>query len=358
MITLLSAIAGKLQMLIRPAFEAYGPRRSIVLIFGGKRFIRTVVPVFAYAVFLTVLVLVNPLTTVSENKALVKVNGAELTENDLMEAINEVFPMAGFHGGLTLEKVEKYKPKGMTLMIENELFFQEARARGMELEKGRLKKIIDEKISRMGGRSAFKKSLESWGLTEKDYEGRLLKKLLVADFIKAAIDEKAVVTDEEVRVHYERNKEGYMRPEAFRLRHILISVKPNALAGERREKRKRAQEVVDKLDAGEDMAKLAWVYSDDPYRVKGGDLGLVHKGMLDPDLEGEVLKLKVGEHSGVLETIYGYHIAKIEQRLEPTQLSLEDIYERVSSKFREEKKKTLKETLIGRLKAEAEIEVY
>ena len=149
-----------------------------------------------------------------------------------------------------------------------------------------------------------------------------------------------------------------MRPEARQLTHILISVKPSANAEERKLKRARAQEVIDKIKAGEDMSTVAWDYSDDPYRVKGGDYGLVHKGRLKPDLEKEVFEIEPGRLSEIIETIHGYHVFRVEAVKAPEQLNLEDVYEKVQKELTWKNEKQIRETLTAGLKAAARVEVY
>ena len=90
---------------------------------------------------------------------------------------------------------------------------------------------------------------------------------------------------------FSSKKRATYRPQARKLTHILISVKPEATAEEWKAKNARAQEVIDKINAGQDMSAVASDYSDGPYRVKGGGLGLVHRGRLYPTLEKEVFQL-------------------------------------------------------------------
>ena len=149
-----------------------------------------------------------------------------------------------------------------------------------------------------------------------------------------------------------------MRPEARKLTHILISVKPSANAEERKLRRVRAQEVIDKIKAGEDMSTVAWDYSDDPYRVKSGDYGLVHKGRLQPDLEKEVFQIEPGRLSEIVETIHGYHIFRVEEVKAPEQLSLDDVHKKLQKELSEKKEKQLREALTTKLKGEARIEKY
>ena len=79
----------------------------------------------------------------------------------------------------------------------------------------------------------------------------------------------------------------------------------------------KAEEILSELKAGKDFAKLAKEFSSDPSREKGGDMGFIHKGRLEPYVEDIAYSLKVGEISDVLQTIYGYHIIKLEERKPP-----------------------------------------
>ena len=71
-----------------------------------------------------------------------------------------------------------------------------------------------------------------------------------------------------------------------------------------------AQEVLNKLNAGEDFRTLARQYSSDTSAETGGDLGFFSPGDLNPAFEEAVLKLRVGETSGVVQTPLGYHIIR------------------------------------------------
>ena len=106
------------------------------------------------------------------------------------------------------------------------------------------------------------------------------------------------------------------------------------------------------------MSVIAWDYSDGPYRVKGGDLGLVHKGRLEPDLEKEAFQLKPGQLSNIIETRYGYHVVRVEEIKAPEQLGLEDVSKRIKEELTEKKEKRLRKALVEKLRAHAHIEVF
>ena len=291
-------------------------------------------------------------------KPVAKVNDTVLTEADLEAALNEIMPAGVFHGGFSSEKRATYRPQAFEKMIEKELFYQEAVKIGLKVDEKIIKAEREKTIKRLGGKKKFKAALKKAGLSDNQYREKLQKKHLVKRLIVVEVKEKAQASDEEVKAYYEANKKKFMRPEARRLKHILISVKPEATAEEWKTKKARAQEVIDKINAGQDISVVAADYSDGPYRVKGGDLGLVHRGRLYPTLEKEVFQLEPGRLSGIIETIYGYHVVRVEAVKPPEQMRLEDVYPSVQKELTEKKEKQLQEALTARLRGNAQIEVY
>ena len=71
----------------------------------------------------------------------------------------------------------------------------------------------------------------------------------------------------------------------------------------------------DRILNGEDFATLAKKYSADPsVTVNGGDMGFVGRGMMVPEFEAASFKLKPGEISMPIETMFGLHIVQLLER--------------------------------------------
>jgi parvulin-like peptidyl-prolyl isomerase len=74
-------------------------------------------------------------------------------------------------------------------------------------------------------------------------------------------------------------------------------------------------EIKQRLDAGEDFARLAEEYSDDPVSAaEGGDLGWFGRGQMIGEFEEAAFALEPDQISEPVKTLFGYHLIKVEER--------------------------------------------
>jgi foldase protein PrsA len=144
---------------------------------------------------------------------------------------------------------------------------------------------------KMGGEDAFNQAMEAQGLNDEQV-GKLIKEGLIQ--FKAATD-GIEVTEEEMQELYEEQFKTEVAAS-----HILVADE------------KTAEEVLTKLEEGEDFAGLAKEYSTDPgSKAQGGELGFFGKGKMYPEFEKAAFGLEKGEISEPVKSQAGFHIIKV-----------------------------------------------
>ncbi|HEN8712552.1 MULTISPECIES: SurA N-terminal domain-containing protein [Pseudomonas] len=133
---------------------------------------------------------------------------------------------------------------------------------------------------------------------------------VVIDYVelkKSAFFDQVKVTDDELKAQYE--KEIANLAEQRHAAHILIEVNDKVTDAQAKA---RIEEVEQRLAKGEDFAKLAKEFSQDPGSANsGGDLGFAGPGVYDPVFEDALYKLDDGQVSAPVRTQFGYHLIKL-----------------------------------------------
>lgn len=116
----------------------------------------------------------------------------------------------------------------------------------------------------------------------------------------------------EIKQLYETEKTRLAVGEQRRARHILLSIDEGASEETVAEVQKKAEDLVKRLRAGEDFAKLAKEFSQDPgSAAEGGDLGLFGKGMMVPEFEDAAFSLEKDAISEPVRSPFGFHIIQV-----------------------------------------------
>ena len=166
----------------------------------------------------------------------------------------------------------------------------------------------DEDVASYGDEQTFVSLLESMGMTKDSYLDSLSTSL-AQDKLRDEVAPVEEPTDEEIVAYANENLASYN--DARRSSHILFKVAEDADDATREEARTKAQEVLDKLNAGEvSFEDAAKEYSEDGSAENGGDVGWDKLTTFVTEYQDALSQLAPGQMSGIVETTYGYHIIK------------------------------------------------
>ena len=134
--------------------------------------------------------------------------------------------------------------------------------------------------------------------------------------------QKVAVPPSDVQRYYNDNISMYQTPEQVRARHILL----NTAGKDEAEVRKRAEEILAQIKGGADFAALAQKVSEDEgSKAQGGDLGLFGRGRMVPEFENAAFALEAGQVSDLVQSQFGFHIIKVEEKQAATTQTLDEV---------------------------------
>lgn len=247
----------------------------------------------------------RPLRTERDDSpVLVTVNGKELTKHDF-----DIFLPEDYQSILTPQERRDYLDRWIT----TQLLYEEAVSSGM------------------GVSAEIEARLEQYRMD------------LAADqLLQKVIEEKAVVTDDDVLAYYNSHKNEYLLE--YRVSHILVNTPEDA-------------EKVKSLLSSKSFTYLVQRYSVDKHARAGGDLGYLSKGNMVPEFEEIVFGMKVGEISDAIESDFGYHIIKImDIRDARVKLEFLDVAEDLANILTMRKRQAVYDSLVTALRARADID--
>ena len=194
---------------------------------------------------------------------------------------------------------------------------------------------IDEQMAGLKtqypGEGEFVAALEAQGMTEEQLTADIKLFLEVKNFLEKEFYEKITATEDEALAYYGANSEQFTQEEQIRARHILMMVDQNADDAQKAEVHTRMEAVLEKARAGEDFAELAEEFSEGPSNVQGGDLGFFGPGSHGSAFQRCGFCPRAGEISDIVETQFGYHIIKLEEKKEGGMTPYEEVSEQIAA---------------------------
>jgi peptidyl-prolyl cis-trans isomerase D len=168
---------------------------------------------------------------------------------------------------------------------------------------------------------------------------------------------KPQIAPAEIQQYYEQNQQQYKVDAQVKVRHILISVDPNAGPDADAKAKAKAQDILDQLhkDNGKDFAELAKKDSDDPgSKDQGGELGWLKRGATVPEFDATAFGQKAGQISGLVRTRFGYHIIQTEEKQDAHTRPLDEVKSSIVDVFTKQKDAQAEQAFAQQLAGDAQ----
>jgi peptidyl-prolyl cis-trans isomerase C len=230
----------------------------------------------------------------------------------------------------------------LSQLIRSQLLQAGAEELGVEVTDDDVAAKRDEIVEEFGGEEAFEQVIEQNNLTEDEVDAQL-RDLALQDGVQEALTADLDVSDEEIQAAFEADAQGQFG-EQRSARHILVETEAEA------------QQVLERLEAGEDFAAIATEVSTDTGSAeRGGDLGQFGRGQMVPPFEEAVFGAEVGDVVGPVQTDFGFHVIEVTDVAPAPELS--EVEDDIRDQLLEQQRAGAVQEWLTEQQAEAEIVV-
>jgi peptidyl-prolyl cis-trans isomerase SurA len=244
------------------------------------------------------------------DRILVHVNARIVTQNQLDErtetALREAPP------GLDAARRDEVRKAALRELLNEALL--EDRARELDIVATDVE--VEEQVKRLKEQNKvtsdedFARALAASGLTPEKLRDQLKRSTTIQRVVGREVNSKVDLSDDALRLAYEREKETWAIPEKVRVAEVLILTGPGAA--------EKAREAATAAKGGAKFEDVVVRFSDGPTRSKGGDMGTVGKGELAAALDAAAFALPAGGISDPIETRSGWHVLKVVEKFPAT----------------------------------------
>jgi len=291
-----------------------------------------------------------------------RVNGAVLTDRDLVREMYTIFPYARQHNGSVPKAMEAdIRAGAMKMIVFEELVYQEAERRKMTVAPARMQRAEADFHKQFASKEDFQELLDSeFKGSQALLREKIKRSLLIEQLLKLEVDDKSTISVAQAKAYYDKNPAQFMVPESFAVQTISIVPPDNATPEQAKEARKRAEDALRQAKATknyEEFGLLAEKISEDDFRVMMGDHRSVDRAKLPPAVSQAILSMQPGQISGLLDLgNNAYTIVRLNGHIAPGEKKFEEVKEDLRQQMQRKKTEELRRNLDARLRKNAKVE--
>jgi peptidyl-prolyl cis-trans isomerase C len=284
-----------------------------------------------------------------------RVNGEDVKKEEFERMLKTMESQAG--QAIPAERRDEIVRGALDQMITYVVLRQESKTRGIKVDDAEIEAKMGQLKSQFPNEEAFQKALKDRGMTADSLRGDARVDLSVNKLMEVEVATVAGPSEADAKAFYDKNPTEFQVKESVRASHILIRVDEKADDATKKKAKAEIDEVLKKVKAGGDFAKLAQEHSQDGSAAQGGDLNYFGKGDMVPEFDKVAFELKPGQTSDVVKTNFGYHIIKVVDHKPGRAVPFEEAQVKIKEFLGQQKKKEHASSFIEALKKKSKIEV-
>ncbi|MDD3118824.1 MAG: peptidylprolyl isomerase [Victivallales bacterium] len=262
-----------------------------------------------------------------------EVDGKKYTKAEVIKMMDASISKSPFAAMITPQILPRFVYAHINEMIKLDLLLKLAAADGITPSPKMVNDAVDELMKNVSPEekaiieqqlAAQKKTLESYKKEISENPERQ-KQAAIQAWVLKKIEPGIEISEADIKEFYDKNKAEFMVPEKMKVSHILIAPKDKTDQA-KQEAKAKAEELLAELNAGKiKFGETAAKESTCPSKKNNGSLGLISRNdAFDPVFLKAAFALKKDELSKVVETPYGFHIIRCDDKFPEQQLSLDD----------------------------------
>jgi peptidyl-prolyl cis-trans isomerase C len=291
-----------------------------------------------------------------------KGKGFEIKQSELDEVVLGIKSAAAAHNEtIPAEQMTAIEAQMLGRLIQIQILLQKSTDADRAEGKSKTDLQISNLLDRAGSQETFDRQLKAVGMTPEELRNKVMQEATATATLTRALG--ISVTDAEAKQYYTDHPADFEQPETVHVRHILLLTmdpvtRAPLAADQMQAKRKQIDDILKRVNAGEDFATLATQYSEDPgSKDKGGELPPFSHGEMVPQFEAAAFSMKTNTVSDVVTTDYGYHIIKLLDKTPAQKVDYSKVSDKIKDYLVQQKTQKLAPAYLDNLKKTAGAEI-
>jgi parvulin-like peptidyl-prolyl isomerase len=297
----------------------------------------------------------------SSGNPVARVNGAVLTDRDLMREIETIFPYAKIHNGVPKDMEPEMRKGAMEMIIFEELLYQQALREKRSVAAERMQRAEVEFRKQFVTEQEYKQVMQNEVQGSRQLmREKIRRSLLIEDMLKTEVRARAKVSEAAALAYYKANPKNFRHAEMFSIQTISIIPPENATPEMAQEARKKADSAFKQAKVTktyQEFGLLAEKMSEDDWHVNMGDRKSVERDKLPPPVVTAALAMKPGQVSDLIQMGPAYTLFRLNAHVPAGVTPFAEVKAKLMSDMQKSKTDQLRAELNKKLRKTAKIEV-